>query len=153
ARTAFLEGKYDAALKLTDGAVAQMPRDAVLHEFRSLVLFALQRYAESAAAIHPALHVGPGWDWKTLSSLYPSIDVYTSQLRALETASKTSPKAADLHFLLAYHYLTCGHSDQALSKFRQVLEQRPNDSVAAALVATLSPRDPQPAKAPPGGTP
>src|SRR5439155_8717574 len=64
ARAAFLEGKYDEALKLTDAAVAQMPRDAVLHEFRALVLFALQRYPESAAAIHPVLDVGPGWDWK-----------------------------------------------------------------------------------------
>src|SRR5262249_21275863 len=69
ARAAFLEGKYDEALKLTDAAVAKMPRDAVLHEFRSLVLFALQRYRESAATIHAVLDVGPGWDWKTLSSL------------------------------------------------------------------------------------
>jgi hypothetical protein len=37
-----------------------MPRDAVLHEFRSLALFALQRYSESAAAIHAVLAVGPG---------------------------------------------------------------------------------------------
>ena len=44
ARAAFFEGQYDAALKLADAAVAQMPRDAVLHEFRSLVLFALGRY-------------------------------------------------------------------------------------------------------------
>src|SRR5262249_26235778 len=86
ARAAFYEGKYDEALKLTDSAITQMPKDAVLHEFRSLVLFALQRYAESAATIHPVLDVGPGWDWKTLSSLYPNVDVYTGQLRALEAA-------------------------------------------------------------------
>jgi hypothetical protein len=30
------------------------------------------------------LSVGPGWDWTTLIGLYPSIDVYTTQLRALE---------------------------------------------------------------------
>ena len=119
ARAAFLEGQYDAALKLTDAAVAQMPRDAVLHEFRALVLFALQRYAESAATIHPVLDVGPGWDWKTLSSLYPSIDVYTKQLRALEAARDKDPKAAHLRFLLGYHYLSCGYPDQALSEFRR----------------------------------
>src|SRR5262249_48151995 len=49
ARAAFLEGKYEDALKLTDEAVAKLPHDAVLHEFRSLVLFALKRYTESAA--------------------------------------------------------------------------------------------------------
>jgi tetratricopeptide (TPR) repeat protein len=148
ARAAFLEGRYDEALRLTDAAVAQMPRDAVLHEFRSLVLFALQRYGESAAAIHAVLDVGPGWDWKTLSSLYPSTDVYTNQLRALEAARDKSPKAAELRFLLGYHYLTLGHQEEALNMFRRAAELQPKDAVATALVATLSPRDAQPAKAP-----
>jgi tetratricopeptide (TPR) repeat protein len=146
ARASFLEGKYDEALKLTDAAVAQMPRDAVLHEFRSLVLFALQRYAESAAAIHAVLDVGPGWDWNTLSSLYPSVEVYTNQLRSLEAARKNDPKAADVEFLLGYHYLTCGHQEAALKAFRQAAELQPKDAVAASLAATLSPRDAQPAK-------
>jgi len=117
----------------------------VLHEFRALVLFALERYAESAAALHPVLDVGPGWDWKTMGSLYPSVDVYTNQLRALEVAIDKNPKAADLYFLLGYHYLTCGHQDPALNMFRQALELQPKDAVAAALVATLSPREAQPA--------
>jgi hypothetical protein len=141
ARAAFLAGQYDAALKLTDAAVAQMPRDAVLHEFRSLVLFALQRYLESAAAIHAVLDVGPGWDWPTMSSLYPSADVYTTHLRGLEAARKKEPKAAGLHFLLGYHYLTLGHQEPALKMFRAAAELQPKDAVAAALVATLSPRD------------
>jgi Flp pilus assembly protein TadD len=149
AREAFFAGHYEQALKLTDAAVAQMPRDAVLHEFRSLVLFALGRYAEAAATIHPVLDVGPGWDWKTLSSLYPSTDVYTQQLRALEAARDKAPKAADLRFLLGYHYLTCGYNDQALTEFRRTLELQPNDAVAASLVATLSPRDAQAAQAAP----
>jgi tetratricopeptide (TPR) repeat protein len=146
ARAAFLEGKYDDALKLCDAAIAQMPKDAVLHEFRSLVLFALGRYAESAATIHPVLDVGPGWDWKTLSSLYPSTEVYTAQLRALEAARHNDPKSAELQFLLGYHYLTCGHSDAALKVFRKAAELRPKDAVAASLVATLSPRETEPTK-------
>jgi len=144
ARAAFLEGKYDEALKLTDAAVAQMPRDVVLHEFRALVLFALQRYPESAAAIHPILDVGPGWDWKTLSGLYQTVDDYTKQLRALEAARDKSPKAAELRFLLGYHYLTCGFQEEALKEFRRALELQPKDMVTAALVASLSPRDLKP---------
>jgi tetratricopeptide (TPR) repeat protein len=148
ARAVFFEGRYDEALKLTDAAVAQMPRDAVLHEFRALVLFALRRFAESAAAIHAVLDVGPGWDWKTMNSLYPNIDVYTNQLRALEGARDKEPKAAELRFLLGYHYLTLGHQEEALNMFRRAAELQPKDAVAAALVATLSPRDAQPAKLP-----
>jgi tetratricopeptide (TPR) repeat protein len=147
ARAAFLKGQYDAAMKLTDTAIAQMPHDAVLHEFRALVLFALQHYAEAAAAIHAVLDVGPGWDWKTLSGLYPSVEVYTSQLRALEAAVGKEPKAAGLRFLLGYHYLSLGHQEKALDMLRQAAQLQPKDAVAAALAATLSPRDAQPAKA------
>jgi tetratricopeptide (TPR) repeat protein len=148
ARSSFYDGKYDEALKLTDAAVAQMPRDAVLHEFRSLVLFALKRYAESAATIYSVLNVGPGWDWETLSGLYSSIDTYKSQLRDLEEASTQDPKSATLQFLLGYHYLTCGHQENALKAFRRTLELQPKDSVAASLVASLSPREAQPAPTP-----
>jgi tetratricopeptide (TPR) repeat protein len=153
ARSAFFAGQYDAALKATDAAIAQKPRDAVLHEFRSLVLFALQRYAESAATIHPVLDVGPGWDWKTLSSLYSNPDVYAQQLHALEAAREKNNQAADLFFLLGYHYLTCGYAEQAAAEFRRAAELRPNDRVAASLVATLSPRDAQKAQAPKSETP
>jgi tetratricopeptide (TPR) repeat protein len=148
ARAAFLAGQYDAALKLANAALAQMPHDAVLHEFRSLVLFALGRYAEAAATIHPVLNVRPGWDWKTLSGLYASTDAYTNQLRALEAACKKDPNAADLRFLLGYHYLSCGFPDQALTEFRNAAKQRPNDSVSASMVATLAPRDAPEAQAP-----
>src|SRR5205823_8113177 len=74
AREAFYNGRYEDALKLCDAAAAELPRDAVLYEFRSLVLFALKRYPASAAAIHTVLDVGPGWDWKTLVGLYPNVD-------------------------------------------------------------------------------
>ena len=61
-----------------------MPTDAVLHEFRALVLFAMGDYRQSAAVVHSVLAVGPGWDWTTMSSLYPDPNRYTQQLAALE---------------------------------------------------------------------
>ena len=67
-----------------DQAIALVPNDTVLHEFRGLTLFALGRYKEAAAAEYAVLSAGPGWDWTTLSGLYPNVDVYTEQLRALE---------------------------------------------------------------------
>ena len=88
AQTAFYSGDYDGALKSVNDAIALAKNDAVLHEFRSLVLFAQGKYQESAAAIHSVLAVGPGWDWTTLISLYPSVDTYTQQLRKLEEAVK-----------------------------------------------------------------
>jgi tetratricopeptide (TPR) repeat protein len=147
ARAAFLDGAYTKALKLTDQAITKLPHDAVLHEFRSLVLFALKRYPEAAAAIHAVLAVGPGWDAKTLSGLYPDMDTYTAHLRALEAARDKNPRAADVRFLLGYHYLTCGYPDDALTEFRRAAELMPKDAVSASLVAQLSPRDAKPEKA------
>ncbi len=84
AREAFKGGDYARALDLSDQALKQAPNDPVLHEFRALVLFALGRYDESAAALYAVLSVGPGWDWTTLISLYADPDTYTQQIRALE---------------------------------------------------------------------
>jgi tetratricopeptide (TPR) repeat protein len=143
ARAAFLEGRYEEALKLTDEAIGKMPHDAVLHEFRSLVLFALARYAESAAAIHAVLAVGPGWDAKTLTSLYPDMETYTKHLRALEAFRNDHLQAPELRFLCGYHYLTCGYPYDAVREFLKAAELNPKDAVAASLAATLTPPDTQ----------
>ena len=83
-RASFKEGNYTNALQQTNDALAKLPNDTTLHEFRALCLFALGRYDEAAATLYAVLSVGPGWDWTTLIGLYPSVDVYTTQLRALE---------------------------------------------------------------------
>jgi uncharacterized protein (TIGR03066 family) len=125
----------------------------VLHEFRSLVLFALKRYAESAAAIHSVLAVGPGWDAKTLTSLYPDMATYAAQLRELEAARNANPKAADVRFLLGYQYLTTDYVKEALAEFSEAAKLQPQDTVAASLVATLTPRDATPANTPAAAAP
>ena len=84
AREAFLQGDYRAALSQVNQAIAKNPNDPLPHEFRCLVCFALKQYEEAAAGAYAVLSVGPGWDWTTLSSFYPDVDVYTQQLHALE---------------------------------------------------------------------
>jgi tetratricopeptide (TPR) repeat protein len=134
ARQAFLEGKYDAALASTNKALAALPNDPIIHEFRALVLFAQGKYRESAATLYSVLSVGPGWDWTTLSSLYPSVDVYTKQLRALEAAVKAKPDATDTRFVLAYHYLTMGSKADAAAQYQKLYKQSPQDMVIKELL-------------------
>jgi tetratricopeptide (TPR) repeat protein len=136
---AFQRNDYDAALDLTNQGITAYPDDAVLHEFRALVLFAKQDYQQAAATIHSVLAVGPGWDWTTLSSLYTDVAIYTEQLRALEASSRTNPQDAPSRFLLAYHYLSCGHSDAAARQLQQVVQLMPNDRVAADVLKMISP--------------
>jgi tetratricopeptide (TPR) repeat protein len=137
ARTAFYEGKYQEALQATNKAVASMPTDAVVHEFRALVLFAMGKYRDAAMTLHPVLAVGPGWDWTTMSSLYDSTDTYTKQLRALEAYVGENPKSAEGHFVLGYHYLTCGQQEQATAELLQAQRLMPNDTVSAQLLQML----------------
>jgi hypothetical protein len=112
------------------------------------VLFALGKYHDAAATLHPVLAVGPGWDWTTLVSLYPSVDTYTGQLRALEDYVTNNEKAADARFLLAYHYLTMGHKEHAAKHLTLVHRAVPNDTVTAQLVQMLG-KEGTPAAAPP----
>ena len=79
-----MAGDYPRALDLTDQVLKQTPDVAVVHEFRGLCLFALKRYDEAAAVQYAVLTAGPGWNWTTLVGLYPDVDTYTNQLRALE---------------------------------------------------------------------
>lgn len=135
---AFKQNDYDAALDLVNKGIAQCPNDAVLHEFRALVLFARSDYQQAAATIHSVLAVGPGWDWATLSSLYGSVAIYTNQLRSLENFTKENPDDAASRFLLAYHYLSTGHPDAAARHLQQVVRLMPNDRVAADVLKMIS---------------
>ena len=94
ARDAFSAQDYETALSQVNQAIAKVPNDPTLHEFRGLVLFATRQYKDAAAAIYAVLSAGPGWDWTTLSSLYSNVDVYTQQLRALEAYRKQNPRPA-----------------------------------------------------------
>lgn len=139
AREAFRIGDYAGALAKLDTTLKTMPNDTVVHEFRSLVLFSLNKYPEAAAAIYAVLAAGPGWDWTTMISLYPSAEVYTEQLRALENFVKANPMSADAHFLLGYHYQTMGHDSAAAKQFRLALDLLPNDKLIKQLVGMTSP--------------
>jgi tetratricopeptide (TPR) repeat protein len=139
ARASFQQGNPTDALQKTDTALATLPSDTTLHEFRALCLFALGRYDESAATLYSVLSVGPGWDWTTMISLYPNVDVYTAQLRALESYCNANPKSASARFVLAYHYLTEGFTQQAVGVLRQVVALKPGDTLSTKLLAQLDP--------------
>jgi tetratricopeptide (TPR) repeat protein len=124
---------------LLDTAVKSMPNDTAVHEFRGLVLFSLKKYPESAAAIYAVLSAGPGWNWTTMISLYPSMDVYTKQLHALEDFSKDNPKSPDAHFLLGYHYLAGSYAENAWKQFQLAQSELPNDKLLAQLVSMTTP--------------
>ncbi|HEX3727049.1 MAG TPA: tetratricopeptide repeat protein [Pirellulales bacterium] len=150
ARSAFSQGDYQTALAQIDQAISTLPGDPALHEFRGLVLFATKQYQQAAATIYAVLSSGPGWDWTTLSSLYPNVDVYTTQLRALEDYCRANPDSSDARFLLAYEYMTCGETDAAATELKQVVKLNPKDQLSAQLLAGITA---PPSQSPPGQSP
>jgi tetratricopeptide (TPR) repeat protein len=147
-RDAFYQGNYAAAQRLAEEALKKLPNDAVVHEFRALCQFAQRDYRGAAATLNAVLAVGPGWNWATLISLYPGVDTYTAQLRALEGYLDEHPEAGDARFVLAYHYLATGAKDSAITQLREVVRLVPKDQVAKQLLEMLSPTS-----APPSPTP
>jgi tetratricopeptide (TPR) repeat protein len=146
AQASFYNGGYSQALAQVEKALVKLPQDAALHEFRALCLFALKRYNDAAGNLHAVLAVAPGWDWKTMSGLYPSVDVYTTQLRNLEGYVRANPEVAEGRFVLAYHYLTAGYKDEASKQLEKVVKLSPRDEVSKQLLGVV---DFDPVKDPP----
>ena len=138
ARASFLAGDYEGALERVNQALKQIPDDSALHEFRALCEFATGRYDDAAVSLFAVLSVGPGWDWTTLISLYPSVDTYTAQLRALEAYCKGHEASASSHFVLGYHYMTENFSDAAAKQFAMAAKINPADTLSAQLAEHLT---------------
>jgi hypothetical protein len=138
ARSFFKRGDYPMALAQTNRALALVPNDSLMHEFRALCLFAMKDYQQAAAAMHAVLSSGPGWDSATLAGLYASPDVYNQQLLALEKYRTEHPEASAARFLLAYHYMLTGHDEKAAQELQVVAQEEPNDQLAAQLLTGLA---------------
>ena len=122
AREAFYAGDLKTAMEKIELAIKEMPSNSDLHQFRSLVLFSMKQYGQAAASAHVALTAGPGWNWDTLKSLYPSADIYTARLRALEETRDQNKQDPAIRFLLAYHYLMLNHIESAAKGDADVLQ-------------------------------
>ena len=137
AHDAFKQGDYPIALQQAEAALAKTPNDSALHEFRALCLFALGRYDEAAQPLYAVLSVGPGWDWQTLISLYPNVDVYTTHLRTLEAYCNAHLDAASGRFVLAYQYMTEGYTGPAVTTLKQVVALKPGDTLSRQLLQSI----------------
>lgn len=144
ARSAFKNGDYAQAQDLDEQAIKKLPGDVTLHEFRALTLFAQKKYRDAAGTLYAVLAAGPGWNWDTLKGLYPDVDTYTAQLRALEQFQTNNPNSAEASFVLAYHYLTLDEKDAAIKQLEHVVEINPKDQLSAQMLKLLKQPQTQP---------
>lgn len=130
-------GNYSQALARFDGLVAQDPGNVALHELRSLALFGLQRFDEAAETLYAVLSVAPGSNWTTMIAEFGSLEVYNRSLGALREHLRTPQHTSAGHFVIAYHYLSQGHSDAARVHFQRASEGEPRDQVSRLMIDLL----------------
>jgi tetratricopeptide (TPR) repeat protein len=133
ARDSFKAGDNQRALDLAGQVIKDTPNASVVHEFRALCLFAMKRYDEAASVAYAVLSAGPCWNWSTLVGLYPDVDTYTNQLRALEAAVRSNPGSTPPRFLLAYHYLCMGDDNAAGTEFAVIAKAEPRDQLSQSF--------------------
>ena len=137
ARAAFYAGNYQEALQNINQAAMAMPGDEDVHQFHALVFFAMGNYPAAAAVAHTVLDSGRGWNWSVLQSFYPSPDVYTNQLRALEHSISENPNQPATRFLLGYEYLMLGHYKAASRQFTKIVALEPRDTLSQNILKGL----------------
>ncbi len=151
ARDAFKSGDYAQAQQLVNQALAQTPNDSTLHQFFALTLIAQGQYEKAAAPIYAVLSAGPGWNWTTLSGMYPDVATFTTQLRGLESYVSTNTGSSAARFVLGYVYLCEGEDPAAVKQFKAAAQLQPSDTLSAQLIAQYQPagaRSPPPFRRP-----
>ena len=71
--------------------------------------------------------------------MYPDVDTYTGQLRALEAYVRANPGSAHARFVLAYQYLGQGHVENAVTELKETVKLQPADTLSAQLMAYYQP--------------
>jgi len=137
-RVYFKAGRYADATSEMDRAVTLLPGDRSMQEFRALTLFARGEYEAASSAIYSVLAAGPGWNWETMTGLYPDVQTYTAHLRLLEAYARAHPTEGSPHFLLGYHYLVMNEFNAAIDQLRAAAKLSPSDKVSPAIVDALS---------------
>ncbi len=136
AKSAFRRSLYAEALQHTDRALTYLPKDANLHQLRSLCLFAQADYKPAAASAYTAFTLGNAWTWPALRELYTSTEQYKAHYTLLARMAKDADEA-HLHFLLAYHHLVLDHQEAGRRELELAQQLLPGDPLVAALLKVL----------------
>ena len=138
------KGATQDAFRLAGHAAVDNPRDPNVHLLLSLSMFALGNYQGAAVEAHAVAAMGAKVDWPSLIGFYNNnVDVYTTQLRALEAYVTKNPSSAAARFLLGFHYLAEGHKAAAQTELLQVVNAVPQDRITADLLTQAGGRVPE----------
>ena len=143
AQAALKNRNYVSAVTHAEKAAELLPENHDIQQLRSLIYFAQGRYKESASVAYQALHLGPGWNWKTILKVMGKTESeaskhYQESYQVLAKAAKNNPDSVDYHFLLGYHYLMLGHKEAGQKELMIVDRLIPGDRLVTNILGALS---------------
>ncbi|HTU25226.1 MAG TPA: tetratricopeptide repeat protein [Pirellulales bacterium] len=140
----FRGGKYAQAVQDWRHALVEDPQNGAIVLLLSQALFATGQPVEAAGALQAALEMLPEDKWGAVvthyNELYPNIQAYTDQIRAVENLRDASPEQPALHLLLGYHFGYLGYPKQAVRELEKAIELSPHDEIAHKLYAVFDAR-------------
>ncbi|HUW19229.1 MAG TPA: hypothetical protein VMW16_08005 [Sedimentisphaerales bacterium] len=136
---AFEAGGYGIAEEMFAKAMELAPDDMVLPFAYAQALFAGEKYSESAQVLRTALaKVTPEQEGVFYPrGLYADDDVLFEQIDRLAEKAELYSFDGDLQFLLGYHLLGIGETDEAVEPLRLAGQDLKNAPAAAVLLGVL----------------
>ena len=145
----FKAGDYKGAVYAWRHAAVDNSQNPVLMLMLGQALFATGNFEEAAGATHAAMSQLSKDQWGAVVSnsreLYGNLQDYTTQLRALEQATKDKPNDPALRLLMGYHYAYLGYPQQAVDQLDKGLSIAPQDEIAKQLRDEMQSKLPKPA--------
>jgi len=136
--TAFKAGNYTQAVSDWKHALVDDPQNGTLGMMLAQAMFASGSYAEAAGATQMAMSLLPQEQWgvvvRNYTDLYPNVQSYTDQLRALEKARNGKTTDPALRFLLGFHYNYLGYPTQAARELAKAIELAPQDEMSRQML-------------------
>lgn len=135
---AFRLGNNHEAKLIVDQLLEAAPNNSDLRQFRSLIHLRSGQLRESAFDAYEAIKLGRLWTAQQVESVYGDALRYKHDLRGLQLLDASGEQDMTLSFLTAYHHLIAGQSALAQTSLQRVLQIRPDEPVATALVRIIS---------------
>lgn len=147
AEQAFRDNRLQDADRLAGHAAVEDSKNGKVLLFAAQVKFALGEYETAANLIHQAATLLDPKDWGFVVENYQKFyrgQNYVQQMEPLVNFTRDNPTMGYAHFLRGYQYRYLGYLPSARGLLSRAVDLDRNDTMAAQLLASLPPEQPQP---------